>query len=82
MPEKELDYIRSTDAAGSTEKDGGIYIDAFDKQDNAPPKKGFAKFIDGFRRADAEELGIDLTCQKQKNCHYDCKLPIDSFIEK
>ena len=59
MPEKELDYIRSTDAAGSTEKDGGIYIDAFDKQDNAPPKKGFAKFIDGFRRADAEELGID-----------------------
>ena len=59
MPEKELDYIRSTDAAGSTEKDGGIYIDAFDKQENAPPKKGFAKFIDGFRRADAEELGID-----------------------
>ena len=59
MPEKELDYIRSTEAAGSTEKDGGVYIDAFDKQDSEPQKKGFAKFIDGFKKADAEEMGID-----------------------
>ena len=50
MPEKELDYIRSTEAAGSTEKDGGVYIDAFDKQDSEPQKKGFAKFIDGFKK--------------------------------
>ncbi|CAK7891399.1 general amino-acid permease Gap2p [[Candida] anglica] len=61
MPEKELDYIRSRDAAdgSSTEKNGGVYIDAFDKGDNAEPLTGFAKFFDSFKRYDAEELGLD-----------------------
>ncbi|ABN64947.1 general amino acid permease [Scheffersomyces stipitis CBS 6054] len=61
MPEKELDYIRSREAAdgSSTEKNGGVYIDAFDKQDNAPPLKGWSRFVDGFKRADAVDYGID-----------------------
>ncbi|KAK6462653.1 general amino acid permease [Scheffersomyces coipomensis] len=57
MPEKELDYIRSRDIASSDDQNGGVYIDAFD--DKKPQLKGFAKIIDGFKRADATELGID-----------------------
>lgn len=61
MVEKELDYIRSREAAdgSSTEKDGGVYIDAFDKSLNQPELTGFAKFKDSFRRVDVEDLGID-----------------------
>ncbi|CAI5758427.1 unnamed protein product [Candida verbasci] len=59
MPEKELNYIRSHDAAESDEKNGGIYIDAFDAQESKPELKGWSKFVDGFKKADAEELGID-----------------------
>ncbi|EDK44068.1 general amino-acid permease GAP1 [Lodderomyces elongisporus NRRL YB-4239] len=61
MPEKELDYIRSREAASgsSNEKSGGVYIDAFDQQDSRPPLKGWAKFKDSFKRADTDELGID-----------------------
>ncbi|KAK6460701.1 general amino acid permease [Scheffersomyces coipomensis] len=59
MPEKELDYIRSREVAAdgsSTEKNGGVYIDAFDDK---PQLTGFAKIIDGFKRADAADLGLD-----------------------
>ncbi|KAI5953143.1 GAP1 [Candida jiufengensis] len=59
MPEKELDYLRSREDAGSDEKNGGVYIDAFDEQDSKPPLKGWAKFKDGFKKADANEMGID-----------------------
>ena len=61
MPEKELDYIRSREAVdgSSTEKDGGVYIDAFDKADQKAPLTGWAKFKDSFKRYDEEELGID-----------------------
>lgn len=61
MVEKELSYIRSKEIAdgSSDEKNGGIYIDGFDAQDNAPKLTGFAKFIDNFKRVDDEDLGID-----------------------
>ncbi|CAH2351272.1 general amino-acid permease Gap2p [[Candida] railenensis] len=61
MPEKELDYIRSREAAdgSSTEKEGVTYIDGFDKADNAPPLTGWAKFKDSFKRYDEVELGLD-----------------------
>jgi amino acid transporter len=59
MPEKELTYIRSTEAAGDPEKSGGIIVDAFDQQDSKPQLKGFSKFVDGFKRFDETELGID-----------------------
>lgn len=60
MPEKELNYITSREQA-STEKDGGVYIDAFDAQD-APEKTKMSKwesFKDGFRRFDEKDLGLD-----------------------
>lgn len=61
MPEKELDYIRSREAADglSNEKTGGVYIDAFEAADSRPPLKGWARFKDGFKRFDDEELGLD-----------------------
>lgn len=61
MPEKELNYIRSREAAdgSSTEKTGGVYVDAFDAADNKAPMSRFEKFKDSFRRYDEEELGID-----------------------
>ncbi|KAI3402560.1 GAP1 [Candida oxycetoniae] len=61
MPEKELNYIRSreVESASSDEKNGGIYIDAFDVQDSKPPLTGWAKFKDGFKRADTNEMGLD-----------------------
>lgn len=59
MPEKELNYIRSADAAASNEKDGGVFVDAFEASDNKPPLTGFAKFRDSFKRFDDKELGID-----------------------
>ncbi|EGV64053.1 glyceraldehyde-3-phosphate dehydrogenase 1 [Yamadazyma tenuis] len=61
MVAKELDYIRSKDNAdgSSLEKNGGVYIDAFDAQDNGPKLKGFAKWVDDFKRVDDSHLGID-----------------------
>ncbi|ODV81513.1 general amino acid permease [Suhomyces tanzawaensis NRRL Y-17324] len=56
MPEKELNYIRS--ASSSTEKNGGVHIDAFEQQDSQQ-LTGWAKFKDGFKRADAGEMGLD-----------------------
>ncbi|KAK6463705.1 general amino acid permease [Scheffersomyces coipomensis] len=60
MPEKELEYLRTKEAAigddSSIDKNGGVYIDTFDQK---PELKGFAKIIDGFKRADAGELGLD-----------------------
>lgn len=64
MPEKELNYVTSKEQA-STEKNGGVYIDAFDAQDNKPAKtpwslkEGFESFKDSFKRYDEAELGID-----------------------
>ncbi|KAG7193126.1 glyceraldehyde-3-phosphate dehydrogenase 1 [Scheffersomyces spartinae] len=54
MPEKELSYLHSR-----TEKDGGVIVDAFDQQDSKPPLTGLAKFVDSFKRADDNEMGID-----------------------
>ncbi|CAK9437805.1 uncharacterized protein LODBEIA_P21830 [Lodderomyces beijingensis] len=61
MVAKELDYIRSREIASgsSDEKNGGVYIDAFDAQDSKPPLTGFAKWKDGFKRADTDEMGLD-----------------------
>ena len=59
MPEKELNYIRSADAATSNEKDGGVFVDAFEASDNKAPMGKFEKFRDSFRRFDDSELGID-----------------------
>ncbi len=60
MPDKELDYIRSREAVdgASTEKNGGVYINAFDKQDSEK-LTGWAKFKDSFRRFDEADLGLD-----------------------
>lgn len=58
MPEKELTYVTSKDQASSNEK-GGVYIDAFDAQDNKAPMGKWESFIDGFRRFDEQELGLD-----------------------
>lgn len=59
MPEKELDYITSREQASSTEKAGGIYIDAFDEQDLKPPMGRWERFKDSFRRFDEKDLGLD-----------------------
>lgn len=59
MPEKELNYVTSRDQASSNEKNGGVYIDAFDAQDNKAPMGKWESFIDGFRRFDEADLGID-----------------------
>lgn len=37
MPEKELVYITSREQVSSDEKDGGVYINAFDEQDHKEP---------------------------------------------
>lgn len=61
MPEKELDYIRSRDAAdgSSTEKTGGIYVDAFEASNKQENMSRFEKFKDSFRRFDEADLGLD-----------------------
>lgn len=59
MVAKELDYIRSKEGAADGEKDGGVYIDAFDAQDSKPKLTGWAKFVDDFRKVDDDELGLD-----------------------
>lgn len=61
MVAKELDYIRSKDQGdgSSTEKNGGVYSEAFEAQDNKPKLTGFAAIIDSFKRVDDSELGID-----------------------
>lgn len=61
MPEKELDYIRSREAAdgSSTEKTGGVYVDAFEASNKRENMTKFEKFKDSFRRFDEAELGLD-----------------------
>lgn len=59
MPEKELNYVTSRDQASSTEKNGMVYVNAFDAQDTKEPMGKWASFVDGFRRVDEESLGID-----------------------
>ncbi|RCK65541.1 General amino-acid permease GAP1 [Candida viswanathii] len=56
MSEKELNQVKTANAVDSTDKNGGVTIDAYEE---AKPKKGFAKFVDGFRRANAADMGID-----------------------
>lgn len=58
MPTKELDYVTSRDQASLTEKNG-VYIDAFDAQENKAPMTKWESFKDGFRRFDEKELGLD-----------------------
>lgn len=57
MTVKELNYVTYRDA--STEKTGGVYIDAFDAQDNKASMSRWELFKDGFRRFDTEDLGLD-----------------------
>lgn len=59
MPEKELNYIRSADAATTNEKNGGVFVDAVESSDNKVPMGRFEKFRDSFRRFDDTELGLD-----------------------
>ncbi|KAG7191310.1 glyceraldehyde-3-phosphate dehydrogenase 1, partial [Scheffersomyces spartinae] len=58
MPEKELNYIRSNEAA-DIEKNGGVIVDAFEQQDHKAPLTGWAKFVDSFKPADDDEMGLD-----------------------
>lgn len=58
MPEKELEYIASREAS-STEKNGGVYIDAFDAQDLKPAMGKWESFVDSFKRFDEKDLGLD-----------------------
>ncbi|QRG35814.1 hypothetical protein FDK38_000139 [Candidozyma auris] len=59
MPEKELVYITSREQVSSDEKDGGVYINAFDEQDHKEPVGRWESFVDGFRRFDEKDLGLD-----------------------
>ncbi|GBL50655.1 glyceraldehyde-3-phosphate dehydrogenase 1 [Candidozyma auris] len=59
MPEKELVYITSREQVSSDEKDGGVYINAFDEQDHKEPMGRWESFVDGFRRFDEKDLGLD-----------------------
>lgn len=61
MVQKELNYIRSKEAAeaGSTEKDGGIIIDAFEQQESKQNLTGWRGYLDSFKRVDTDELGLD-----------------------
>lgn len=54
-----MEYITSRDQASSHEKDNGVYIDAFEAQDNKKDMGRWNRFVDGFRRFDADELGLD-----------------------
>lgn len=56
MPEKELNYIRSNEAAGS-EKDGGVIVDAF--ENSLTNETGWTKFKNSFKPYEQEQLGID-----------------------
>lgn len=58
MPEKELNYVTSREQA-SLEKNGGVYIDAFDAQEAKEPMGKWEAFKDSFRRFDTSELGLD-----------------------
>ncbi|EEQ36639.1 General amino-acid permease GAP2 [Clavispora lusitaniae] len=59
MPEKELNYITSRDQASSNDKNGMVYVDAFEAQDAKPPMGRWEHFVDGFRRVNEADLGID-----------------------
>lgn len=59
MPDKELDYITSREQASSTDKDGGIYINAFDASELKPEMGKWERFKDSFRRFDEKDLGLD-----------------------
>lgn len=57
MPDKELDYIRSNEAAGADEKNGGVYVDAFEH--SLSNEKGWTKFKNSFKPYEQEDLGLD-----------------------
>lgn len=58
MPEKELNYLRSREEAGSLDKEGGVYIEAFEDE---PQLKGWAAFKDSFKQASTDSLDPNLT---------------------
>ncbi|KAF5213253.1 glyceraldehyde-3-phosphate dehydrogenase 1 [Clavispora lusitaniae] len=57
MPEKELNYIATNEV--SSDKGGIIHVNVFEEQDNKPPMGRWENFVDGFRRVDEAELGLD-----------------------
>ncbi|CAK7891803.1 general amino-acid permease Gap2p [[Candida] anglica] len=61
MPEKELNYIASNDAASSGEKNGGVTVDVFAYGDQKAEQhlSPWGRFADSFKRYDVEELGLD-----------------------
>ncbi|CAK7896516.1 general amino-acid permease Gap2p [[Candida] anglica] len=60
MPDKELNYIVSHEAAGSDEKNTGVTVDVFTYGDqNEPGLSRWGRFVDSFKRYDMEKLGID-----------------------
>lgn len=62
MPEKELNYVASQQAASLDEKTGGVTVDVMPYDGMTQEKEaptGFAGFIDSFKRYDAEDLGLD-----------------------
>lgn len=59
MVAKELEYVTSRGQASSQEKNGGVYVEAYEANDNKVPRGRWDTFLDGFKRYDSEELGID-----------------------
>ncbi|CAH2354377.1 general amino-acid permease Gap2p [[Candida] railenensis] len=61
MPEKELNYIASREAAenSSYEKEGGVEVGILPFQNDKPKLPFFERFVDSFRRYEAEELNLD-----------------------
>lgn len=58
MTVKELNYVATAEQV-SVEKKGGVIIDVFEAQDNKEPMSKWESFVDGFRRVDMDDLGID-----------------------
>ncbi|KAG7661577.1 uncharacterized protein J8A68_004946 [[Candida] subhashii] len=55
--EKEVSYITSREH-GDAEKTGGVYVDSYSSEQDEPKLTGFAKFKDGFKRANMEDYGV------------------------
>lgn len=58
MTVKELNYVATAEQV-SVDKKGGVIIDVFEAQDNKEPMSKWESFVDGFRRVDMDDLGID-----------------------
>lgn len=60
VKDKELTYVSSTEQASSSSKEG-IYVNRLDEhdEDNTSNLSGWQRLVDGFRRVDERDLGID-----------------------